>query len=167
MINILGWFFCLRFSLGNRIFLNDSVRSAICIGTRTPVPSRDMQRREKTDLSIYNTCPGCFACSVTLGLIPSQWWSHWKLRHREWSSRGHLCCRIYTRDVFLAGDAPYGCASCFPSSNGLLGTKNWANPRRFSQPSSQSSAGFSKLVGVGSKELGNQSSVSVIFMGTE
>lgn len=64
----------------------------------------------------------------------------------------------------LWGDASHGCASCFPSWNALVGTKNRANSRRFSQHSSQSSAGFSKPVGVGSKELGNQSSVT--FMGT-
>lgn len=156
-------------SLGNWIFLNDNVRTAIFIRTRTLVPSRDIQRREKTDLSTSDTCPGCFArphiCSVwsAVELILSKW-SHWKLRHWEWSSRGHLCHKIYNGSIFLPGDVPHGCASCFPYWNGLVGTKNWANPRRFSQNSSQGSAGFSKPVGAGSKELANQT--SVIFMGT-
>lgn len=47
-------------SLGNCIFLNDSVRTAIFIRTRTLVPSRDMQRREKTEPEHFWYLPWVF-----------------------------------------------------------------------------------------------------------
>lgn len=112
-------------SLGNWIFLHDSVRTAIFFRTRILVPSRDVQRRENTDVNTCDTCPGCSArlhiCSATLGLIPSKW-CHWKLPQGEWGSRGHLQDLLWQH--FPTRRCTTWMSSCFPSWNGLVGTKN-------------------------------------------
>lgn len=126
-------------SLGNWIFLHDSVRTAIFFRTRILVPSRE-ERTLMWTLVI-----------LALGVLPGSTsalppWG-WSLPndvtgscHKGNGDQG-VTCRIYCGSIFLQGDALRGCPLASLPQNGLVGTKNWANPRRFSHHSSQSSAG--------------------------
>lgn len=108
------------------------------------------------------------------GLTPS-YWCDWRLWQRERSLRGSPVPCDLQRGHFPTVICRMRCASSFPSWNahpialaGTLGhcAKNWAKPRRSLEPTSQSLAGFSQPVGIWGKELGNQSSMTVIFMDT-
>lgn len=71
-----------------------------------------------------------------------------------------ITCRIYYGSIFLQGDAPHGC----PLAS--LPEMVWWGPRTGQIPESFPSTAARAQLGIGSEELGNQSSMTVIFMGT-
>lgn len=145
-------------SLGNWIFLHDSVRTAIFFRTRILVPSRE-ERTLMWTLVI-----------LALGVLPGSTsalppWG-WSLPndvtgscHKGNGDQG-VTCRIYCGSIFLQGDALRGC----PLAS--LPEMVWWGPRTGQIPDGFPITAARAQLGVGSKELGNQSSVTVIFMGT-